>query len=270
MMYSIPLPKLELSSQTRTLNKGTAAKIIGNARNLASNITKHHAKQSQTISNDSITDVASAITFAEDIQKASATHELELKAVLNAVALMDGAQVDDTSHPLVEACVHLKNQIEIAKKAGATDLAALDLSETISGLSDLRGALANEAETIENRLSKTLAANRKAFGAAVARCRDVDDIAELLEENDTTWKAMLPPDWNIELPETALGKATFNPAEKLNSPERAASVVLTQIRMALDNDKRRTKQSSKAASARVKQQLADDVVTEIGELLRGE
>ena len=267
MMYSIPLPKLELSSQTRTLNKGTAAKIIGNCRNLSSHTVKTHTKQASTFSGYALNDAAQSIAFAADIETAKLAHESEFKNVCEALGVLRDLPAEDTSHPLVSACVQVKNQIALAKKSGADDLQALDLAETISGLEELRDSLATEAGTINNRYQKTLNANKKAFGSCVARCQDVAAVAELLKDAGSDWASMLPPSWGIKVPDIELGKATFNAASPIGGfcPDRNASVLVCQIRMATDEDARDGRNQKKA----IEKKLADGVIQEIGELMKG-
>ena len=266
-MYQIPISTVKLSGQTVTLNKGTAAKIIGNCRNLSSNTVKAHTKQSDTFSDIALRDAAQAIAFVADVKTLKKAHAEELAGVSEAIAVLKGYKPKDTKHPLVEACIQLKNQVGLASKSDG-DLQATDLSEAIDALEELQDGLQNESETISNRYQKTLTSARKGFGSAVARSKDVGAVAKLLNEAGTDWKSMLPAGWDIDTPEgMRFSKATFDSASRVGGfcPERNASVVVFQVRAALAAEKMASKNKQKA----VKEKLADNVIAEIGALLKG-
>ena len=266
MSYAIAPPQIALSSQSRTLVKGAVARIIGNCRNLSSNTVKAHTKQTATCSDYALNDVEQAIVFAKDIEHAKAAHAAEFMAVCEALGVLKGAPAADSSHPLVDACGTLKSQVAVIKSAGADDLQAADLSETIACLEELRDALLEEKTTIDNRYQKTVTANRKAFGAAIARTEDLDQVAALIQVAGTSWKSMLPESWAIEVPDTLIGKATLRPDSKLNSPDRSASVILTQCRLAIRAESKAGKNLEKT----VKQKLAADTIKQIGDLMKGQ
>ena len=266
-MYQIPIQTVRLSGQTITLNKGTAAKIIGNCRNLSSNTVKAHTKQSDTFSDIALRDAAQAIAFVADTKTLKKAHAEELAGVSEALAVLKGYKPKHTSHPLVEACIQLKNQVGLVAKSDS-GLQSLDFSDAIDALEELQGGLQNESETIANRYQKTITASRKSFGASVARCQDIGAVAKLLDDAGTDWKSMLPETWAIDTPEgMEFSKATFNPASKIGGhcSERNASVVVFQLRAALAAESKAAKSKLKAA----KEKLADDVIAEIGALLKG-
>jgi hypothetical protein len=266
-MYQIPIQTVRLSGQTITLNKGTAAKIIGNCRNLSSNTVKAHTKQSDTFSDIALRDAAQAIAFVADTKTLKKAHAEELAGVSEALAVLKGYKPKHTSHPLVEACIQLKNQVGLVAKSDS-GLQSLDFSDAIDALEELQDGLQNESETISNRYQKTLTSARKGFGSAVARAKDVGAVAKLLNEAGTDWQSMLPAGWDVDVPEgMEFSKATFNPASKIGGhcSERNASVVVFQVRAALAAEAQSTKNKLKTAKAK----LAGDVIAEIGALLKG-
>jgi hypothetical protein len=262
-MYRIPATQIEFSTQTRTFAKGVCSTIAGNIRNSASDILKTHSAQATTFASSAIEDLAQCVQCTIDTERAKLAIGREHKATCDALKLIDGEFVDSTDHPLVKATADVIAEAELVRKA-QPDLAAADLGELREKLAELEAAQAQELETVNNRNDKAITASRKAFGATLARCKDVGAVKDLLDEYDTSFSKMLPQHWDIDVPKTPLGTATFDPAEKLHSPNRAASVVVQQCRNAVAADKRALQNRRKAS----KQMLKDATLAEIQDLLK--
>ena len=265
-MYKIETPKVEFSHQTRSFTKGLTSSLLGNVRHASTQSLALNTKSSSTLSSNAYDDIAQAVISVKDCERVKAAFDAEYKSVEDSLSVLNGEAVKSTAHPLVKACSDLYIESEIVNKAGGS-LNAADTQEQRERLSEVKKALDVECDTINNRFSKSLIAAKKSFGAALARCADVDDVVTLLDENDTTIVEMLPAHWlQVEVPtDMQLGKATHSPASKLGSPERTSSVILTQCRMALAKDNR----SRKAKERDAIQQGKDATTTEIAALLKG-
>lgn len=263
-MYKIETPKVEFSHQTRSFTKGLTSSLLGNVRHASTQSLALNTKSSSTLSSNAYDDIAQAVISVKDCERVKAAFDAEYKSVEDSLSVLNGEAVKSTAHPLVKACADLYIESEIVNKAGGS-LNAADTQEQRERLSEVKKALDVECDTINNRFSKSLIAAKKSFGAALARCEDADDIMRLLDDSNTTLVKMLPTHWNIDAPATEVGKATFDPAAKLNSPQRTASVLVTQCRMALAKDNR----SRKAKERDAIQQGKDATTTEIAALLKG-
>lgn len=184
-MQTIPLPKVHFQNQTRTFAKGLSSAVMANARHGCSQSVSINAKSASSLSESALDDAAQAVLSLADCKRAKSDIEVELKSVIDAIAVLQGFGVDSTQHPLVKHCAELFDDAVMLRRTH-DDLSAAGLGDTLEQLIDLREALANEAGTCSNRYEKATTAAKKAFGAALARCADADDVMQLLDDNNTT------------------------------------------------------------------------------------
>lgn len=249
----IPSQVVKFHSQDRTFNLKLVPAMTNFVRRMSISIQrKHHDIESFDKSGEALTDLQELQYAESDINQAVQALIDEIDGVGEAIKTLAGeSYIPITSHPLIAQAQQLRSM------ASALDSSfeATELDETLAELEEYKSKL-DSALTVAN--SRTKSATTAVKITRIMLLARIKNTGEALGLFPSTTK--IPPAVEFERIEfkapSAYGEATFDPKSLVDSPERNASVLVTQCRMAVLAQRRK----NDAVKKKQERQRQDDTL----------
>lgn len=185
----------------------------------------------------------SLVESLKALHDAKVAHEESVKEIDSILTALDGhAPAYDS--PIVR---HVQTLVADAKVVRSVDptLAAANLDELRDMFREAKDLLADIGNALDNQHTKNVRYTKQAAGAVLADIKNLGTVLDGIELKD-----VLPAHWlrDIEPLPGPLGNATMNPTEKLDSPNRTASVLHWQLNACRDKDRAAKDKREKAAA----------------------
>lgn len=266
----IPLTKIELFSQTRTVTPALSKRISHNVRHDAGQISKKH-RDTNTFDDDAYSDIKSLAAAISDIAASKSALAAEYDAVGAAIAVLHGETLDDApSHELVKSAYLLVAKSAALNSVDST-LSVTDHRDEIEELEALKSELAEDLATASERAPKAVAAAKQAIGLAMCRTREVGAALEHLDKGASDgWESAFPEHWGIKRIDTYFPACYGFAKDATNQcgpggDDRRATQLVNHCREQAQGDNRARRNKSVAAT----QRAADSTVSELRGLLNG-
>ena len=266
----IKLDTLRLTKGSITSTAQAPLACIKAIRSHSAAVLKSHANGTPGVFDESaLTNFLPTVDAILDLRAAKHQHTANVAIVDAALAALHGEPVDaqHAQHPIVVQARELQREAAAVKSVDPT-LAAADIGEVVATFIELQAVLLEHTASLENNYTKTLRFTRQAAAAALADVQDLGAALTELEKRDLKLTDILPGHWQIDPLPSLPTKATMNPASKLGSPERTASVLHTQLNRGRSDDRQAQRAKEKSHADKAKRLVTDTTLAELKELLR--